>query len=307
LDGDPVVVEDGRDVSLAVILERAGAYALRYGESFRNLVAEEAYRQWETGPPTYARAREARDLRSDIVFVRLPELAGSFPWASFRDVFEVDRRTVRDREGRLERLLATPRGSSLARVRAILDESSRYNLHQDQAYRNVNEPTLGLLFLLPTNQKRLVFKLERKGGRTIAGFGTVEVTFEEREGPTLVRDPRDDDVPARGRFWIDPERGSVLRTEIDFEGGAVVATEYRREPSLDIFVPDTMTEQYELGVVRDPTTLKSGPRGVAGRASYSNYRRFQVTSEWEVVGTKKPSELPAEPRGSVPEQGPHAP
>jgi len=172
-------------------------------------------------------------------------------------------------------------------VRAILDESSRYNLHQDQVYRNVNEPTLGLLFLLPTNQKRLFFKLARKGGRTISGFGTVEVSFEEREGPTLVRDPEDHDVRARGRLWIDPERGSVLGTEISFEGGAVVATEFRREPSLDIFVPDTMTERYELGIVRDPTTLKSGPRGVAGRASYSNYRRFQVTSEWEVADPKR--------------------
>jgi hypothetical protein len=263
----PVEEASQAKTPLSVILERACAYVLRYEESFRDLVAEESYRQWEFGPPA-----QARDLRSDIVFVRLP---GSFPWASFRDVFEVDGQMVRDREQRVERLLATPSGTSFAQARAILDESSRYNLHQDRAYRNVNAPALGLLFLLPENQQRLSFKLKRKGGLTIAGFETVLVAFRERSRPTLVLDQQKRNVQARGKFWIDPVRGSVLRTEIDFGGRYVLATDYRRESGLDIFVPDTMTERYS-------------PGGVAGRASYSNYRRFQVTSEWEVVGTKTP-------------------
>jgi hypothetical protein len=60
-----------------------------------------------------------------------------------------------------------------------------------------------------------------------------------------------------------------------------VVTEFRREPALDIFVPDTMADWYMVGPNRYPE----------GRASDSNYRRFQVRSEWEVTDTE-PSEPP---------------
>ncbi len=124
----------------------------------------------------------ARTLRSDLVFIRL---RGPLPWGTFRDVYEVDGQAVRDRERRLEKLLSAPRASEVERAKAILDEGSRYNLGP---YRNVNAPTLGLLFLRSENQARLAFK--RKGTRTIAGFAAVEVAFEEKARPTIVRDPR---------------------------------------------------------------------------------------------------------------------
>ena len=192
---------------LATILERAGRYVREYEETFRNLVAEESYRQW--GPnPNVGEGQVVRTLRSDLVFVRLP---GPLPWGTFRDVYEVDGQKVRDRERRLEKLFFAPKASDFEQAEAILNESSRYNL--GRAYRNVNVPALGLLFLRPENQKRLAFK--RKGTRTIAGFTTAEVAFEEKASPTLVHDRWKNDVPASGRFWIDETRGSVLRTEID--------------------------------------------------------------------------------------------
>jgi hypothetical protein len=285
LGGATAEADEAAETPLDVILKRAGEYVLRYGESFRNLTAEEKYKQWETGPAIYGHRRRVRMLRSDIVFVRTP---GALPWASFRDVFEVDGRPTREREQRLQRLLVAPTESSRAQMKAILDENSRYNLHQDEAYRNVNVPTLGLLFLLPENQKRLSFTLAPKDGRTIAGFLTVAVRFEESSQPTLVRNQDDQDMPARGSFWIDPVRGAVLRTEIDLSGSYFVATQYRRETGLDVFVPDTMRERCRLATYRDPVTLRDRPRGIAGHARYSKYRRFQVTSEWEVGGSEAP-------------------
>ena len=204
VDAPPRPARTGRRPALArslrsrSILERAGAYVTRYGESFRNLVAEEAYRQvvytynstlgWGTG---------VRNLRSDVVFVRLP---GPIPWYTFRDVYAVDGRKVKDRTGRLERLFTKPSSSAREQAQAILAESTRYNL--GEVHRNVNAPTIALLFLLPENQARLVF--ERKGSKTIAGFLTLEVTFQERTRPTLVQDRWQEDVPASGSFWIDP-------------------------------------------------------------------------------------------------------
>ena len=271
---ESVATERRRDAAtpLATVLERAGRYVRLYEEVFSNLVAEESYRQWAPDPRGGS-GLIARTLRSDLVFVRL---SGPLPWGTFRDVYEVDGSRVRDRERRLEKLFFAPQASDFERAEAILRESSRYNL--GRAYRNVNTPVLGLLFLRAENQPRLAFR--RKGTRIIAGFPTVEVAFEEKVSPTLVHDRWNNDVPARGRFWIDETRGTVLRTEIEYDletrkesrapeswERGFVATEYRFEPALACFVPDTLTEMYDFwGVGR-----------VDGRARYDHYRRFDVS------------------------------
>jgi len=276
---------------LATILERAGAYVLGYEEKFRNLVAEELYRQWTAESLTGGEAARARTLRSDLVFVRL---AGPLPWGTFRDVFEVDGQKVRDRERRLEKLFSSGSKDVWAQGQAILKESSRYNL--GGAYRNVNTPTLGLLFLRPENQKRLAFT--RRGTRTLAGFQTVVVEFKEVSSPTLVHDNWNNDVPASGHLFVDPSRGAVLRTEIEYDmetdkGGreswswarAMVATDYRREVSLGLWVPDQMRELC--------WTRQVGQ--VEGTARYSNYRQFGVQTQEQVVDEKHPRVLPPEP------------
>ena len=266
-------IEDKKGVAvpLATILERAGRYVLEYERTFSNLVAEETYRQWGPDPRTNA-GMIARTLRSDLVFARL---TGPLPWGTFRDVYEVDGQKVRDRERRLEKLLFSTKRSDYEQAQAILNESSRFNL--GRAYRNVNTPTLGLLFLRPDNQKRLAFR--RKGTRTVAGFPTVEVAFEEKASPSLVRDRWTKDVPASGRFWIDETRGAVLRTEIEYDletektthvvdswERGLVSTEYRRDVASGSLVPDSMTELYNLrGIGR-----------VEATARYGNYRRFDV-------------------------------
>ncbi len=183
---------------------------------------------------------------------------------------------MRDRQRRLEKLFFAPKASDYEQAQAILNESSRYNL--GRPYRNVNVPNLGLLFLQPENQRRLAFK--RKGTRTIAGFPTAEVAFEEKTTPTLVRDRWGNDVPASGRFWIDETRGTVLRTEIEYDletdkttrqpdnwERGLVSTEYRREIALGCFVPDTMTELYNFWGIGQIDSV----------ARYSNYRRFEVS------------------------------
>ena len=274
----PGRIEDrgGVTTPLDVILERAGRYVREYEETFRNLVAEETYRQW--GPSPDGPGEEARTLLSDLVFVRL---SGPLPWGTFRDVFEVDGQKTRDREARLEALFFAPKDSEFARAQAILDESSRFNLGPE---RNVNVPTLGLLFLRPENQRRLAFR--RRGERWIAGFPAAEVEFEEMESPSLVHDRESLDVPARGRFFVDETRGTVLRTEIEYDlephttgrpdsrQRGFVATEYRREPSLGAFVPDTMTEEY----------LFRGFGRVRATARYASYRRFEVSTGATMVG-----------------------
>ena len=274
------------EVPLATILDRAGEYVERYSDAFRNVLAEETCRQWlrggwatpsdvkttgETANP-HQRA-EVRTLRSELVWVGVP---GLLPWEAFRDVVELDGRKLGDREGRLAKLVANPEPTALAQARQISEESSRQLLG---ARRDVNVPTRALLLLLPENQGRL--ELERKGERTIAGRQGVEVEFREVASPTLVRDQRQDrDVPSRGRFWIDPTNGAVLRSEIQYVGRGFVSTEYRPEPGFDVLVPDVMKE---LGSY-DGARLESTAR-------YPTYRRFDAaTGENVAKGPEAPQE-----------------
>jgi VWFA-related protein len=255
--------------SLATILERAGQYVSDYEDTFKNLVAEEEYDQRGK-----SRGRNAgRLLRSDLVFSSTP---GPIPWTCFRDVYEVDGKKVREREARLEKLFLQGTASAIAKAKAIRTESSRYNI--GSAVRNVNVPTLALLFLHPRNQGR--FRFERKGERWFSGTPGAEVAFTEVVEPSLVNDGHDD-LPGEGRFWIDANRGTILRSEAAYRfmpnrALATISVEYRPEPGLNIWVPGEMTERYEdlpgAGWPVFGTTTE-------GTARYSHYRRFSVSTD----------------------------
>jgi VWFA-related protein len=267
-----------RTAEVASLLADVGRYVSEYGERFRDLVAEEQFTQWEVQDAGWmidAPTARQRVLRSDLVFVRLP---GALPWGLFRDVYQVDGQEVRERKARLESIFLKPSGSAIEQANAILQESARHNL--GHAYRTVNVPTLALLFLLPANQHRFEFvrgKDERRFGTTRG----VELRFNETARPTLVRDSSGKDLPAKGRFWIDPFRGTVLRSETSFRfepnlALASIVVEYRVEPSLALWVPSEMKERYE-----DLPYARQSVFGlpIDGTARYSKYRRFTVATE----------------------------
>ncbi len=291
--------------ALVPVLQRAAGYVLDYEQRFHDVVADEVYDQLA---PRDARAigngvplRCAgtfchRTTRADIVFVRL---GGDIPWATFRDVYEVDGQKVRDREARIERLFRdTPEGA-LERARTLLDESARYNI--GPALRTLNFPTLPLSFLLAQNQPR--FAWTQGGRRRFAGIEGVEVQFEEVARPTLIRDTtRGDSLAAHGRFWIDPARGIVMGSESCFRweperAFACLSTEYRPEPALAMWVPKEMRETY--------ADLPNGALAVFGgrseaTASYSGFRRFTVRVEDERATLPAPPPPPGSPPAPPP-------
>jgi hypothetical protein len=269
------------------ILERAARYVVDYEDSFRNVVAEETYSQQSevsgasrvdafspSGRAIATSVYQRRVTRADLVFVRL---AGDIPWGLFRDVFELNGKKVRDRDERLEKLFRNPSPSALEQAQKILEESARYNI--GGAWRTLNLPTLPLLFLHTRNQSRFAFEPGER--RRIAGVETIELRFEEVARPTLVTDAAGGDLPSKGRFWIDPQRSTVLRSEVVFRfepdlATGSIETEYRLQPRLGMWVPHEMKEAYEdlpgthRPVFRNPTRAQ---------ARYSNFRQFNVTTE----------------------------
>src|ERR687892_14326 len=90
----------------ATALCAVASYVRAYQNQLIGVVAEENYRQSAVTTSRGGRqSRQFRQLRSDILLVKLPD---EEYWLQFRDVFEVDQKPVRDRDERLFNLFVIP-------------------------------------------------------------------------------------------------------------------------------------------------------------------------------------------------------
>lgn len=275
---------------LTDVLRRAGAYVEQFQRQLSSIVSEETYRQEvvpAVGRGTGRRIRpERRQLRSDLLLLR-PE--GSTTWVQYRDVFEVDGRPVRGREERLTALFAKPGMSNVERVQSILAESARYNIGRIR--RTMNVPVLPLEVLAPRRQSRFRFTLDETGARRsekhASGLpsaphfhASVEgwvVTFQERRGPTLVQTFNGGDVFSRGRFWLEPDTGRVLASEMvaqEKQVSGLLQVSYQSEPLLGFLVPVHLREEY---------TQAGYGASILGEATYGNFRRVRLDVQTAVT------------------------
>ena len=268
----PVRAVEVTPPEVEAVIARAGAYATGYETAFSGLVCEEDYvqtysrykRNQLSGPGAWS-VEATRDSKADYLLVKAPSVAG---WIPFRDVFEVDGRPVREREERLKRLFLEQPTTAIERAREVMAASARYNIGFIE--RNVNLPTLALMFLHPANRMR--FNFRKLGEQTIAGVPTWQIAYAERQSPTLVRGDGEDDNPAEGTFWIDPEHGRVVRSRLRLNpdpSSVEITVTYRPNEKLgDLWVPVEMLEIYNGPEVK-----------VVAEARYSNFRRFQVITD----------------------------
>ncbi len=271
-----------QEPSLAEVLARATDYVNELSDKLSGIVAEERYEQRSTAPATRgvggfrgnARDTYRRTLRSDYLLVRP---AGSDRYHGFRDVFEVGGRAVRDREERLTRLFLTPSVSAEEQIRKIMTDSARYNI--GDVTRNFNTPTFALLVLHPAHKLRFEFervtdtspRLGLDGPDEAADVWVIE--YKETWPTTVVRGQDGKNLPAQGRFWIEPTTGRVLVSELILEDSSVDATitvRYETVEKLGHLVPVEMRERYD--------NRRGGSR-VDGTATYTRFRRFQVQVE----------------------------
>jgi hypothetical protein len=295
-------------VSLRTVMERTANYIRDFENQLGGIVAEELYLQ-EVVPPQYSGAavtvnapgrssrietpiqRQYRELRSDILLVR-PLGAGG--WIQFRDVFAMDGILVRDRTDRLANLFLKPSNTTAAQARRIQEESARYNIGNLE--RTVNVPMLPLPFLDVDLQPRFEFtrvldtpaggdkpavpRNVPEGPNFAVPANAMEIQFRETQAGTLIRTTASRDLPAHGRFWIDPDRGRVLMSELILDDPFVFGTvhvAYKPNSDFDLLVPMEMREFYALRT--------TGYR-IYGTATYSKFRRFQVTVDETITPVK---------------------
>jgi hypothetical protein len=251
------------------VLLKASDYLAGYVKALSSVVSEERYEQvlHRKGDGTSAGMTITRMLLSDYLLV---VVAGTGEWMPFRDVYSVDGVPIRDRSDRLLTLFVEAPPAAYQQALRIRDESSRYNI--GSGIRDTNVPTFALQVL--TGEWRGGFTFKLKGHERIGETDTVVVEYVETASPTLVAGRRDEDVPSRGRFWIDPADGRILRTLFETRPiGAVntIEVRFRHEPKLDILVPGEMIER-----------RYAGAEIVEGKATYSNFRRFQVDTTIDI-------------------------
>jgi hypothetical protein len=254
---------------LVSLLDRASAYVRSYMRDFSTMVAEERYVQdlrpmpgmSGIGRAVVAQAAPHVELRSDLLFVRP---GASDRWLTFRDVFAVNGRPVRDREERLARLFIDQSSNAVDRAWEISREGYRYNVGVKE--RTVANPMMALAFLQAEYRGRFDFRLD--GIDVALGSDVWIVKFKERERPTILRTPDNRNVPSMGRFWIDGASGRVLQTELETRVGDRVMTIFSLDEQLGLAVPCEM---------RDISWVSG--TAVTGVATYTNFRRFDVTTD----------------------------
>jgi hypothetical protein len=255
--------------SLREVLARTADYSAAYGDALASVVADEQFEQ-ELVLRREGTVLERRRLESEIAFVKL---ADTVDWLAFRSVLRLDGVSLSDASGQLERVFRDTPHSALAQARAITSESARHNLGPVQ--RNFNVPTTVLQFMLRQHQDRFRFRkiTEQRAGPDVVWV----VEFREQDRATFIRTPQGRDAPAQGRLWIAPDDGRVVRSQLIVKSDvhAEIDVAWRHDDRLALWVPSEMRERYR-GPWTATVSSKQEAYDVHGRATYTNYRRFEV-------------------------------
>lgn len=251
--------------TFAEIMQRVHAYVVVYEDhQLSTVIARERYhQQWLDAK---ARIKGERTLLSDYLLLQLP----NEDWVAVRDIYDVDGTAVADRAERLRNLFAGPREQLGQRAMKLAEDGARFNLG-GLYYRTVNLPTFALRILRPASRKRIDFN--KIGQEHIEGTRTAIIAFRETKSPTFSATPDGKDIPAHGRFWVEPDTGIVLRSEMILGGTrslpprATITVSYRLEPSLGFRVPIEMRERYD-------NPRRTSDDVVVALATYSEFRRF---------------------------------
>jgi len=262
---------------LDTVLPRMFAYVDQFLRDLGAMVAEEQYVQSVRSSAAFTRGGDTRrELKSDFLLVNVPGQG----WTPFRDVFEADGRAVRDRQDRLTSLFLTgTTADALDQARRIMDEGARYNI--GGGTRNINVPTLALMYLGPDTRSGVRFT-EGKADR--AADGRV-IEFVEVQRPTLIGTTGSRNLPAKGRLWVDDATGTIVRTELRAEDTSVeaeVTVTFELDASIGRWLPKRMEDRFKR---------RGDSSEVRGVATYSRFRRFQVSTTEELAppdGAGKP-------------------
>jgi hypothetical protein len=268
------------------LLKKTADYLAGYSKTLTGINAEEDYTQRDV---TVSVSGEYRHLKSDMTFIGL----GDGTIASFRDVFEADGKTTRERgPSRLGTLLATPTQAAVNSAQELTGASTNYFL--DMLRPAIDRPTLALEYVREDNQSKSDFKID--GFKKMNGVDVAVLHFTERRPssgqgvavPPVLQLPNG--ATASGRITVEVATGAVRQTEMLVEGGgnigvhARILVGYDTPPKMSVLVPVSMDQTYDMtaGGSGESTTMDTCGSGSCGvRRSFdchAKYSKFQTIS-----------------------------
>ena len=158
----------------------------------------------------------------------------------------------------------------MRRAREITSASAKFNLAN---IGNINHPLLVLALMQLEHQARFRFttgNIEKSMGPDVR-----ILQFREFVSPSLIKLDGNIDVFTNGLLWVEQATGRVLKTQLNIGrrgAGVEIITTFRTDPEMKIEVPVNLKEWYpdRYGDIR-------------GEATYSRFRRFQVTTEEDLT------------------------
>jgi hypothetical protein len=251
-----------QEAAPAEVLRATAQYVSTYAARISGVTLQEEYTLLDVSG---GRVVSTQRISSDVVLIDV----NGRPTA-LRDPFAVDGNALRQRTPRITSLLSKPTQAAWDKAQEYASESLRY--FRDEIIVRLNDPTLALWFVEPDNQRRATFKLD--GKKKIEGIDTVGLAFQETKittpspGYVLTTPGR---ALARGRLWVEPATGRVLRTELSMQSNtetARVTVDYRRDAELDAFLPSAMVDTYEVSerTGASMSNMGAGSPGIARRS-----------------------------------------
>lgn len=269
----------GQALNLDEVLFRASQAVVRFEFEFGNRMADERYEQRVVASD--GQVKRNRRFGSELVFFRD---ARADTWTSFRNVREENG----EPKGRdwLDGDVDSPNLGDFLRAATRRDQASTRRYIGDAPW-SLHMPLLALTFLHPLNRHRSNF--EKADEVTVDGRPVWVIRFSEHRRPPFVRvgggGPSGGgrsgrvtagDLFASGSFWIDPESGSVVKSDLVL-GGSVSSVQarshitviFRQLAASELWVPAEMAESYDNPLFPDVDHLE-------GTATYANYRPLSL-------------------------------
>jgi hypothetical protein len=257
--------------ALADVLKAAADYVGKFAGPALVIEAEEQQTQHDTSS---GQVGGSRRLKSDFIVIALDD--GRV--ASFRDAFEVDGTSLRERKNRLLELLRAPDATTVDRLRELSEASVR-NYISPNLYV-LGDPTLPLQFLRQQNQERFAFKAD--GIRTMDGSQVALVRFSEQGAERFIQSP--EKAPITGRLWIETATGAVRQAEVTFSGKEFnlrSTIKYARDAQTGLWLPSEVVLNSDVrGTGHNNTASDMGAGGqlavrqsLEARIAYSKYRQ----------------------------------
>ena len=236
--------------TLEDLLAKAAQYVTAFTDPSRALVCEEAYEHTyyrrmmnSAGGSERVPQNTRRWVAEKIVLATPAEDKDGFPWTEFRDIVSLDKKPSRDGVSRLPKLLVEPKIPDITAATAITRETT--NTQTGRLDRMVLLPRLPAVFVHAANQPRFTFT--KGGGRTLLGVKTIEVKFQEKGAPTIIKTSLGNDAPCSGSLWIDPATGAVLASFLKNGDSSALydelTTTYALDQATSLWLPVSLVEK----------------------------------------------------------------